>query len=137
MRRRDEPVGASAYLSAESDSWSMGGGGGGTGSIGMPTTTSAVRPRRHLAPGETCGFCHTTSMGMPTSGWIEVMQSNVESPSMEGKGETIRCRRGVLEDGAWFLVVDRDPLAEGHCKLICKEHVQDMLDLADWANRDL
>jgi diadenosine tetraphosphate (Ap4A) HIT family hydrolase len=32
--------------------------------------------------------------------------------------------------------VDRDPIAEGHCKLVCKEHVHDMLDLADWAHRD-
>jgi diadenosine tetraphosphate (Ap4A) HIT family hydrolase/biotin operon repressor len=134
MRRREEPVGASAYLSAESDSWSMSGGGG--ASIGMSNASVAVRPRKHLAAGETCGFCQSTSMGMPTSGWIEAMQSNAETPTNEGKGETITCRRGVLEDGAWFLVVDRDPLAEGHCKLVCKEHVQDLLDLADWAHRD-
>jgi len=134
MRRREEPAGASAYLSAESDSWSM--GGGGMGSVGMPTSHVAVRPRQHSAHGETCGFCHTSSMGMQAPGWIEAMQSNVETPNMEGRGETIPCRRGVLEDGAWFLVVDRDPLAEGHCKLVSKEHVHDMLDLADWAHRD-
>jgi diadenosine tetraphosphate (Ap4A) HIT family hydrolase/biotin operon repressor len=134
MRRRDEPVGASAFLSAESDSWSIGGEAPGS----TPEVSSAFtsRPRRTMGPGEICGFCQASSMGMPAQGWIDAMQHHLESPTVQGKGETIPCNRGVLEDGAWFLVVDRDPIAEGHCKLVCKEHVHDMLDLADWAHRD-
>ena len=64
------------------------------------------------------------------------MQGNLETPTVGGRGETVPCNRGILEDGTWFLVVDRDPIAEGHCKLICKEHVSDMLELADWSHRD-
>jgi diadenosine tetraphosphate (Ap4A) HIT family hydrolase len=64
------------------------------------------------------------------------MQTHLESPTPDGKGETISCNRGVLEDGVWFLVVDRDPIAEGHCKLVCKEHIHDMMELAEWSHRD-
>jgi diadenosine tetraphosphate (Ap4A) HIT family hydrolase len=64
------------------------------------------------------------------------MQNNLETPNAAGRGETVPCHRGVMEDGAWFLVVERDPIAEGHCKLVCKEHVLDMMDLAEWSHRD-
>ena len=134
MRKREEPLGASAFLSAESETWSAGGP-----SVVTPvaaTTTVAVRPRRQMAQGEICGFCQTTSIGTPEPGWIEAMQNNLETPSAGGKGETVPCKRGVLEDGVWFLVVDRDPISEGHCKLVCKEHVHDMMDLAEWSHRD-
>jgi Mn-dependent DtxR family transcriptional regulator/diadenosine tetraphosphate (Ap4A) HIT family hydrolase len=134
-RRRAEPREASDFLSAESDTWSMGGTGTGAG-VTTRVRTTAARPRRQMAPGETCGFCQTTSMGTPEQGWIEAMQANLETPSSGGRGETVPCKRGVLEDGAWFLVVDRDPIAEGHCKLVCKEHVQDLVELADWSHRD-
>ncbi|UCC92598.1 MAG: HTH domain-containing protein [Thermoplasmata archaeon] len=134
MRKRDEPVGASAFLSAESDSWS---GGGVSLGMEVPGTVAAPpRPRRQVGPGEVCGFCQSTAMGTPAPGWIEAMQTHLESPTPDGKGETIPCNRGVLEDGVWFLVVDRDPIAEGHCKLVCKEHVHDMLELAEWSHRD-
>jgi Mn-dependent DtxR family transcriptional regulator/diadenosine tetraphosphate (Ap4A) HIT family hydrolase len=134
MRRRREPAGASAFLSAESEVWSEP-----TSSIGTPgfsPGSAAPRPRKQMGPGEVCGFCQSTSMGTASPGWIEAMQSHLESPTPDGKGETITCRRGVLEDGAWFLVVDRDPIAEGHCKLVSKEHIHDMMELADWSHRD-
>jgi Mn-dependent DtxR family transcriptional regulator/diadenosine tetraphosphate (Ap4A) HIT family hydrolase len=134
MRKREEPLGASAFLSAESESWSAGGPGAVTQ---VPATSPvATRPPRQMAPGEVCGFCQTTSMGTPEAGWIEAMQNNLETPNAAGRGETVSCLRGVIEDGAWFLVVERDPIAEGHCKLVCKEHVLDMMDLAEWSNRD-
>ncbi len=135
MRRRGEPVEASDFLSAESDTWSMPGARTGT-TVSTKVRPATVRPLRPMAPGETCGFCQTTSMGTPEPGWIEAMQGHLETPTVGGRGETITCNRGILEDGAWFLVVDRDPIAEGHCKLICKEHVHDMLELADWSHRD-
>lgn len=134
MRRREEPVGASAFLSAESDGWS--GGGVGAGTVRTSGALKVDRPRRSMAPGESCGFCQSVPMGMPAAGWIDGMQGHLESPTTEGKGETVLCQRGVLEDGAWFLVVDRDPISEGHCKLVCKEHIHDMLELADWSYRD-
>jgi Mn-dependent DtxR family transcriptional regulator/diadenosine tetraphosphate (Ap4A) HIT family hydrolase len=134
MRRRDEPMGASAFLSAESDTWS---GSGPSAVSDAPAGVSArPSPRRPMATGEVCGFCHSTSMGTPEPGWIEAMQTHLESPTPDGKGETISCNRGVLEDGVWFLVVDRDPIAEGHCKLVCKEHIHDMMELAEWSHRD-
>jgi Mn-dependent DtxR family transcriptional regulator/diadenosine tetraphosphate (Ap4A) HIT family hydrolase len=135
MRRRDEPLGASAFLSAESDTWSMGGTSAVT-PVAPSKAVTTVRPRRQMVPGETCGFCQTTSMGTPEAGWIEAMQGNLETPMAGGRGETVTCNRGVLEDGAWFLVLDRDPISEGHCKLVCKEHVLDIVELADWSHRD-
>jgi Mn-dependent DtxR family transcriptional regulator/diadenosine tetraphosphate (Ap4A) HIT family hydrolase len=134
MRRKDEPLGASAFLSAESDTWSGAGPGAGTAAPGV--MTASPRPRRPMGPGEVCGFCQSTPMGTPSPGWIEGMQTHLESPTPDGKGETIACNRGVWEDGVWFLVVDRDPIAEGHCKLVCKEHVHDMMELAEWSHRD-
>jgi len=65
------------------------------------------------------------------------MQANLEDREGESsKVDPIPCLRGVMEDASWFLVVDRNPLAEGHCKLICKEHVSDLLDLSEWSNTD-
>ena len=102
----------------------------------MRSRCSAAALAYRMAAGESCGFCHTTAMGTPEPGWIEAMQENLETPGAGGRGETVPCRRGILEDGAWFLVVDRDPIAEGHCKLVCKEHIHDMMELADWSHRD-
>jgi Mn-dependent DtxR family transcriptional regulator/diadenosine tetraphosphate (Ap4A) HIT family hydrolase len=133
LRRREEPVGASAFLSAEPDNWT--GQTGATMAV-RPTETVISRPRRGMAAGESCGFCQASAMGSPTVGWIGLMQVHLETVTTNGKGEDIGCNRGVFEDGAWFLVVDRNPLAEGHCKLVCKEHVLDMLELADWSHRD-
>jgi diadenosine tetraphosphate (Ap4A) HIT family hydrolase len=134
MRKREEPLGASAFLSAESEAWSGGGPAVETPIATAPTM--AAHPRRQMAQGEVCGFCQTTAMGTPEQGWIEAMQNNLETPTAAGKGETVPCTRGVMEDGAWFLVVERDPISEGHCKLVCKEHVMDMLDLSQWSHRD-
>jgi diadenosine tetraphosphate (Ap4A) HIT family hydrolase len=74
---------------------------------------------------------------MPKLGWVTGLQSHLESPLDEGRSdEPIACRRGVIEDASWFLVLERNPLTEGHCKLICKEHVWDLMELGEWANRD-
>lgn len=133
-RSRTEPKEASAFLSAESDGWSSADYGA------VPTTPPAgrvdVRTRRRMVVGDTCGFCQATSVRPPSSGWIAEMQHNLETPGPDGKGETIPCDRGIFEDGAWFLVLDRNPLAEGHCKIVCKEHVHDLVELAEWSNRD-
>jgi len=133
-RSRAEPVEASAFLSAESDGWSS------AEYRAVPATPPAgrvdVRTRRRMTTGDACGFCQATSLRPASSGWITEMQYSLESPGPDGKGETIPCDRGVFEDGAWFLVVDRNPLAEGHCKMVCKEHVHDLIELAEWSNRD-
>ena len=136
MRSSTEPDGASAFLSAEPPSWSA----------SPPRAVPSVAP---LAPvtmqprsprwgsGTECGFCHADASSLPRLGWVVGLQGHLESPLATGSSEQpMECRRGILEDASWFLVLERNPLAEGHCKIICKEHVWDMLELGEWANRD-
>ncbi len=135
-RRRSEPEGASAFLSAEPETWTDGSSTIARDPTPSVTHTSA-RSRRRLASDEACGLCRADAKSAPRPGWIASMQNYLENPDVEGtRGEPLPCRRGIIEDVAWFLVVDRNPLAEGHCKLVCKEHVTDILELAEWANRD-
>jgi Mn-dependent DtxR family transcriptional regulator len=136
MRTRKEPEGAEAFLSAEPEGWS-----------GEPAPSDVARvdvgieglsrPKSRWGATESCGFCHANATSGPEEGWVQAMQTHIESPlEARTKIEPIECRRGVIDDASWFLVVDRNPMAEGHCKLVCKEHVNDMLELAEWSRRD-
>ena len=133
---RNEPVGAESFLRAEPVGWTPG--------TRLDTAPEAPAPRAtrlpghiRLAPSGECGFCRATAKSGPRPGWARTMQTHLEySADPTAKAESITCSRGVLEDASWFLTVDRDPLAEGHCKLVCKEHVVDLLELAEWAGRD-
>jgi diadenosine tetraphosphate (Ap4A) HIT family hydrolase/biotin operon repressor len=134
-RKSAEPEGASAFLSVEAEDWA------GAPSVDTVLAAAATRvpsrERRRTASDEVCGLCRADAKSGPHPGWITSVQNHLENPEIEGtKGERIQCRRGVIEDASWFLVVDRNPLAEGHCKLICKEHVSDIIELAEWRGRD-
>jgi len=133
---RNEPVGAESFLRAEPVGWTPG--------TRLEAAPEAPAPRAtrlpghiRLAPSGECGFCRATAKSGPRPGWARTMQTHLEySADPTAKAESIPCSRGVFEDASWFLTVDRDPLAEGHCKLVCKEHVVDLLELAEWAGRD-
>lgn len=130
MKRREEPAGASAFLSAEPEGWTE-------GAVPTAVTTAPPPKRRRRTSGETCGFCQASERDQPHPDWVKTLQTHLEAPNGEStKVKPIPCQRGVFEDSAWFLVLDRNPLAEGHCKLICKEHIDDMLELAEWSQRD-
>jgi len=136
MRRHSEPEGASAFLSAEPEGWT----GGPVVMEALETvraTPAPARSRKRLGTKETCGFCGADSDNSSRAGWMNSMQGYIEDRESESsKVDPIPCHRGVIEDASWFLVVDRNPLAEGHCKLICKEHVTDVLELSEWSQKD-
>jgi len=133
---RNEPVGAESFLRAEPVGWTPG--------TRLEAAPEAPAPRAarqpgqiRLAPSGECGFCRASAKSGPRPGWVRTMQTHLEfSADPAAKGESTPCSRGVFEDQSWFLTVDRDPLAEGHCKLVCKEHVADLMELAEWAGRD-
>jgi Mn-dependent DtxR family transcriptional regulator/diadenosine tetraphosphate (Ap4A) HIT family hydrolase len=133
---RNEPVGAESFLRAEPVGWTPG--------TRPEAAPEAPAPRAARQPGQIrlaqsgeCGFCRATAKSGPRPGWVRTMQTHLEfSTDPAAKGESTPCSRGVFEDASWFLTVDRDPLAEGHCKLVCKEHVADLMELAEWAGRD-
>lgn len=78
-----------------------------------------------------CSFCFYDDEGRnPLAGWIEVMQTHLDrQPHPDHIDGLIPCDRLVFEDDGWFAVVDREPIAEGHLKLVCKEHIADLTDL--------
>lgn len=134
MLRRDEPPGASAFLSAEPEGWVRGPVPEARPERVVPVPAMT---RRKRGTETACGFCQSDGRSPPSPGWTASLQHYLEDGSNgNGKVEPIPCRRGVMEDPHWFLVVERDPLAEGHCKLVCKEHVADLVELADQASRD-
>lgn len=134
---RNEPAGAEAFLRAEPPGW---------GDVSAPTPTAPAVPVgravrapgvSRLAPQGECGFCRATSRSPAHQGWVRLMQTYLEGqPDPQSKSPAIACSRGVFEDAHWFLIVERDPLAEGHSKLICKEHIVDLIELDEWASRD-
>ncbi|MCK5415715.1 MAG: HTH domain-containing protein, partial [Thermoplasmata archaeon] len=136
MRKHPEPEGASAFLSAEPEGWT-GGPVVMTSQETVRTTPASARSRKRLGSTEACGFCNADASSSSRPGWTISMQANLEDRESESsKVDPIPCHRGVMEDAFWFLVVDRNPLAEGHCKLICKEHVTDLMELSEWSHTD-
>ncbi len=136
MRRNSEPEGASAFLSAEPEGWT--GGPVMVKAQGTATTTPApASSRKRVGSKDVCGFCGADANTSSRPGWMISLQTYLEDRESEGsKVDPIPCHRGVMEDASWLLVVDRNPLAEGHCKLICKEHVTDLLELSEWSHTD-
>ncbi len=49
----------------------------------------------------------------------------------------IECDRRVFEDDVWFCVVEREPLAEGHVRLICKHHITGLNHLRGYTEDEL
>lgn len=132
---RGEPLGAEAFLSAEPPSW----GESSQDEVAVAPPTRAIRPPgvTRLATSGECGFCRATSGQGAREGWVRLLQTHLEGqPDPSTKAAAIPCSRGVVEDAHWFLIVERDPLAEGHCKLISKEHVADLVELGELALRD-
>jgi hypothetical protein len=86
-----------------------------------------------------CGFCHwTEGEPRPVPGWVEVVQGFMDyQPHPNRVDGLIECDRRVFEDDAWFCVVEREPLAEGHVKLICKHHITGLSQLRGHAGNDL
>ena len=132
---RGEPVGAEAFLSAEPPEW----GQTAQDEVVEAPPVRAIRPPgvTRLAPAGECGFCRATPTQGAREGWVRLLQTNLEGQlDPSDKGAAIPCSRGVVEDAHWFLIVERDPLAEGHCKLISKEHVADLVEIGELALRD-
>jgi Mn-dependent DtxR family transcriptional regulator/diadenosine tetraphosphate (Ap4A) HIT family hydrolase len=134
--RTGEPAGAEDFLRAEPPGWTP------EGSMDAPVERVHVTPVRggvadRWGSGAACGFCHSSGQSPPEAGWVEAMQNHLEVPtSQRVQVKPIPSRRGIFEDAYWFLIVERNPLAEGHCKLVCKEHIDDLMELSQWAQRD-
>ena len=86
-----------------------------------------------------CGFCQwSPSSPNPYEGWIEVIQGYLNhQPHPDRLVGLIPCDRRVFEDESWFCVVSREPLAEGHVRLICRHHVRDLSSLRGYSEDNL
>lgn len=75
-----------------------------------------------------CAFCYSGEEDRtPVEGWIEVHQRYMDhQPHPDRLDGLIECDRTVFEDETWFAVMEREPLAEGHVRLICKHHLTDL-----------
>jgi diadenosine tetraphosphate (Ap4A) HIT family hydrolase len=80
-----------------------------------------------------CSFCYwTDATKAPLEGWVGAMKGFLDrQPHPSRIDGIIPCDLGVFEDDSWFAVVEREPLAEGHLRLVCKQHVRDLTDLLD------
>jgi diadenosine tetraphosphate (Ap4A) HIT family hydrolase len=78
-----------------------------------------------------CGFCFwDEATKAPLPGWVEVMKGFMDRQPHPGRIDgLIPCDRQVFEDDSWFAIVEREPIAEGHLRLICKEHIPDLTSL--------
>jgi hypothetical protein len=71
-------------------------------------------------------------------GWVKTVQGHLDyQPHPDRIDGLIECDRRVFEDDAWFCVVEREPLAEGHVRLICKLHVTGLHQLRGPSGTDL
>ena len=71
-------------------------------------------------------------------GWIEAIQGYLDQQPQPDKVDgLIPCDRRVFEDDAFFCVVAREPLAEGHVRLICKYHLTDLGQLRGITSDDV
>lgn len=88
---------------------------------------------------ERCDLCYwTTRDPHPTPGWIEAIQLYLDrQPHPDRVDGLIPCDRRVFEDDAFFCVVEREPLAEGHVRVICKHHLTDLGQLRGITSEDV
>lgn len=75
-----------------------------------------------------CTFCYwEPKYPFPAEGWVEAVQLFLDQQPHPGRADgLIPCDRRVFEDDAFFCVVAREPLAEGHIRLYCKHHLTDL-----------
>jgi hypothetical protein len=86
-----------------------------------------------------CGFCQWSPPSPhPYPGWVEVIQGHLDhQPHPDRLVGLIPCDRRVFEDESWFAVVSREPLAEGHVRLICRNHIKDLSGLRGYSEDNL
>lgn len=86
-----------------------------------------------------CSFCQwSPSSPHPYEGWIEVIQGHLDhQPHPDRLVGLIPCDRRVFEDESWFAVVSREPLAEGHVRLICRHHIRDLSALRGYSEDNM
>ena len=86
-----------------------------------------------------CGFCQSSPKSpTPYEGWIDVIQGHLDhQPHPDRLVGLIPCDRRVFEDESWFCVVSREPLAEGHVRLICRNHVKNLSALRGYSEDNL
>ena len=71
-------------------------------------------------------------------GWIEAIQGYLDQQPQPDKVDgLIPCDRRIFEDDAFFCVIAREPLAEGHVRLICKYHLTDLGQLRGITSDDV
>lgn len=75
-----------------------------------------------------CSFCYwTPGLPLPVEGWVESIQLFMDrQPHPTRVDGLIPCDLRVFEDDMWFCVVEREPLAEGHVRLVCRNHLTDL-----------
>ena len=78
-----------------------------------------------------CGFCYWSEESKtPLEGWQQAMQGFLDRQPHPGRIDgLIPCDLLVFEDDSWFALVEREPIAEGHLRLVCKEHIRDLAAL--------
>ena len=86
-----------------------------------------------------CSFCYwEPKHPFPAEGWIEATQLFLDQQPHPGRvSGLIPCDRRVFEDDAFFCVVSREPLAEGHVRLYCKHHLTDLGQLRGITSEDV
>ncbi len=88
---------------------------------------------------ERCGLCHWSPVTqVPLDGWIGVIQGYLDhQPHPDRVVGLIPCDRRVFEDGSWFCVVVREPFAEGHVRLVCRDHISDLSQLRGYSEHNV
>jgi hypothetical protein len=86
-----------------------------------------------------CGYCFWEPRNpFPKEGWIDAVQGHMDQqPHPDRVDGLIPCDRRVFEDASFFAVVHRNPLAEGHIRLICKHHLTDIGQLRGITSDDV
>ena len=88
---------------------------------------------------ERCGLCHwTPATQAPLEGWIGIIQGYLDhQPHPDRVVGLIPCDRKVFEDESWFCVVAREPFAEGHIRLVCRDHISDLSQLRGYSDHNV
>jgi len=86
-----------------------------------------------------CAFCYwEPKHPFPAEGWVKAIQLFLDQqPHPLRSDGLIPCDRRVFEDDAFFCVVSREPLAEGHVRVYCKYHLTDIGQLRGITSGDL